>query len=342
MPRLTDDEVRQRYGLPPGTRIVRPRPDALGRVRVTPDAFAYVAVESSLEWAAWDRAVAVAGTTARLTVQGRMVGEGSPTEVVLKDAGNRTVGRGAGPMHRDRTVVDVEVDRRAAATDPDGVLCAADVRLAELGLDLVSGPLLVLPFAELVDARWSTDRTAQGETVGLSCRVEGPRAGVERLSREPAEVDVLVRTEGGEAPLDEPVVALRTTAESGRIGLEWAATLGLDRWDLLSQAEHDAEADRAGAPRGRAPHVYDRPHLVFRVRLAGLVAESGPLAVDDWVRLSRTEPSGTPVPNARYLLTSADGAEREGTLDADGAAYEDGLAPGPVSVSYPDDDAIPL
>ena len=342
MPRLTDDEVRQRYGLPPGTRIVRLRPDALGRVRVTPDAFAYVEVESSLERAVWDRAVAVAGTTARLTVQGRMVGEGSPTEVVLKDARNRTVGRGAGPMHRDRAVVSVEVDRRAAAADPDGVLCAADVRLAELGLDLVSGPLLVLPFAELVDARWNTDRTAQGETVGLSCRIEGTRAGVERLSREPAEVDVLVRTEGGEAPLDEPVVALRTTAESGRIELEWAATLGLDRWDLLSQADHDAEADRAGAPRGRAPHVYDRPHLVFRVRLAGLVAESGPLAVDDWVELHRTTPSGSPIPDARYVLTLPDGATREGALDADGRAREDDLPPGGVSVSYPEADVLPL
>ena len=333
MPRLTDDEVRRRYGLAPDARVERSSGPAGEPLRLTPDSFRLHTVDSALAWAAWDRPVAVAGTTARLTVQGAFVGEGSPTAVTLRDARDRTVGRGAGPMHRDRVTVDVEVDRQAAAREPDGVLCAADVELTELGLKTVSGPLLVLPFAELVGARWGTDRAVEGDVVSLSCRVEGSAAGVERLGREPAEVAVFVRTEAGETPMDEPVVVLRTEAEGGRIGAEWAATLALDRWDLPSQAELDAEADRAGAARGERPYVYDRPHLVFRVRLAGLEAESGPLAVDDWVEL-RHYVGGTPAAGCAYTLTLADGTTRGGTLDGDGTAREDGLPPGGVAVAY--------
>ena len=333
MPRLTDDEVRRRYGLAPDARVEHASGPADKPARLTPDSFTVYRVESALAWAAWDRPVAVAGTTARLTVQGAFVGEGSPTAVTLRDARDRTVGRGAGPMHRDRVTVDVEVDRQAAAREPDGVLCAADVELTELGLKTVSGPLLVLPFAELVGARWGTDRAVEGDVVSLSCRVEGSAAGVERLGRERAEVAVFVRTETGETPMDEPVVVLRTRAEGGRVELDWAATLALDRWDLPSQAELDAEADRAGAARGSEGYVYDRPHLVFRVRLAGLEAESGPLAVDDWVEL-RHYVGGTPAAGCAYTLTLADGAERAGALDADGSAREDRLPPGSVAVAY--------
>ena len=340
VPQPTDDEVRRRYGLAPDARIYRTSGPADKPLRLTPDSFTLHQVDSSLEWAVWDRPVAVAGTTAHLSVQGAFVGEGSPLDVTLKDGRNQTAGRGTGPMHRGRAVVSVEVDRQTAAREPDGVLCAADVRLTELGLKAVSAPLLVLPFAELVDARWSTDRTAEGETVGLSCRVEGTAAGVERLSREPAEVAVFARTASGAAPLDEPIVALRTQAEGGRVEVEWMATLALDRWDLPSQAELDAEAARRGLPVGQPPYVYDRPHLVFRVRLARLEAESGPLAVDDWTEL-KLAVSGEPASGRPYTLTLADGTVREGTLDGDGTALEDGLPPGPVSVTYDADDRPP-
>ena len=130
-----------------------------------------------------------------------------------------------------------------------------------------------------------------------------------------------------------PVIWSRSRAEGGRVEVEWAATLALDRWALPSQAELDAEADRAGVARGSEGYVYDRPHLVFRVRLAGLVAESGPLAVDDWVEL-RHAIGGMPDAGRAYTLTLADGATREGTLDGDGAAREDGLPPGAVAVAY--------
>lgn len=333
VPQPTDDEVRQRYGLAPDARVRRSSGPADRPLRLTPDSFTIHQVESSLEWAVWDRAVAVAGTTARFSVQGALVGEGSPTTVTLKDARNRTAGRGAGPMHRDRAVVAVEIDRQTAAREPDGVLCAADVALTELELKIVSAPLLVLPFAELIDARWSADRTVEGETVGLSCRIEGSRAGVERLGREPAEVAVFVRTESGTAPLDEPVVTLRAQAEGGRIEMQWQATLALDRWDLLSQAELDAEAARRGLPAGQPPYLYDRPHLVFRVRLAGLEAESGPLAVDDWIELHHTV-GGKPAASRSYALTLADGTTRKGSLGDDGTAREDSLPPGDAVVAY--------
>lgn len=337
MPRPTDDDVRQRYGLAPDARIRRSSGPADKPLRLTPDSFTVHEVESTLEWSAWERAVVVAGTTVNLTVQGAFVGEGSPLSVSLHDARGAALGRGASPMYRDRAFVAVDISRQAAAREPDGVLCAADVTLTELKLGMVSAPLLVLPFAQLVDAQWGSERAAEGETVSIRCRVEGSAAGVERLGREPAQVAVFVRSESETAPFDEPVASFQVQADRGQIRAEWAATLGLDRWGLLSQAQHDAEAARVGAVRGEPPHVYDRPHLVFRVRLAGIEVESPPLAIDDSVNLVRTNALGEPVPDARYVLTLADGSTRAGTLDAAGTAHELGLPPGPVRSTYPDD-----
>ena len=331
MPRSpSDDEIRRRYGLPPGTRIVRLRPDALGRVRVEPDAFAFVEVESALEWAAWDRPVVVAGSTAPLSVQGAMVGEGSPLEVVLKDARNRTVGRGTGSMYRDRAVVALEVDRRAAEREPDGVLCAADVRLTELGLEVVSGPLLVLPFADLVGAAWSAAEARDGDAVELSCRVTGSWAGVERLEGRVAEIEVLRGLEGADFE-GEPVTTLRTEVNGGRASVRWRVGYDAEaKAQIATQAELDAAAERTGAEAAR----YARPVYRFRVRLAGLEAESGEMGYRDWVELELTDADGTPVADAPYVVHFADGTAREGTLGADGRAREDDVPPGPVRVEY--------
>ena len=198
MPASTDDEIRRRYGLPPGTRVVRSRGPVGDRVRLRPDEFHYRELESELHRGDWDRLVVVAGTTVSLTAQGLAVGEGSPVRVTLRDARNRVVGRGDGRMYGDRAVVAVEVDRRAAERDPDGVLCAADVELPELKLKVASAPLLVLPYAALDRAGWGADRAAEGDVVGLSCRLTGSPAGVERAGRERAEVEVLRGEESGD------------------------------------------------------------------------------------------------------------------------------------------------
>ena len=334
MPRLTDDEVRQRYGLPPGTRIVWLTPDELGRVTVEPNTFAVVTVKSAFEWAVWDRPTAVAGTTATLTVQGRMVGEGAPLEVDVTDGRGRRLARAGGPMYRDRARVEVPIPREA-----EGV-AIAEVRLAKPRLKVTSRPLVVLPYAELDRARWGAERVVEGEAVGLSCRVTGSAAGANRLEGASAEVAVFVRTEDGAAPLDEPVVVLRAPVDRGRVEVQWRATLALERWDLLSQAELDAEAARRGFPVGQPPYVYDRPRLVFRVRLAGLEAESGPLDVDDWFELSHAV-GGEPAAGRAYELTLADGTVRTGTLDAEGLAREEGLPPGTAYVVYEPDSSVP-
>ena len=204
-------------------------------------------------------------------------------------------------MHRDQAVVDLEVDRQTARRDPDGALCAADVEVRDLGLKIVSAPLLVLPFAELVDAAWSQSEARDGDTVGLSCRLTGSPAGVERAGRETAEVAVLRGDEGGGdgpgAPF-EPVATLRAPVEGGRVSAQW--WMGLDaegKARIVTQPEYDAVARRTGAEAER----YARPAWRFRVRLAGLAAASGPMGYRDHVDLAwdagtdGPTSSGTPV-----------------------------------------------
>ena len=133
MPVPSDDEIRARFGLPPEAAVRRTR-SADGSATLPADTFTVVELESSLEGAAWDRPVAVAGSTVTLSIHSAFVGEGSPARITLRDARGKAVGRGEAPMHRDRGDVPLEIDRRVAEHEPDGILCVADVELTELGL----------------------------------------------------------------------------------------------------------------------------------------------------------------------------------------------------------------
>ena len=325
-------DPRERYGLPPETPVRRAEAGPDGRVEVSPGTFYTVRLASSLEWATWDRPVVVAGGTARLTVQGAFVGEGSPLQAVLKDARNRTVGRAEGAVHRDRAVVEVAVDARAAERDPDGVLAAADVELPELGLSVVSAPLLVLPFAELVAAEWGQAEAREGDPVALSCRVTGSRAGVERLEGYVATVQIS-RGDGDGEPgvgsLFEPVVALRVPVRDGRLEATWR--VGFDaqgRSRLATQAELDAAAERSGAE----PERYARPVWRFAVDLAGLAAASGDLAYQDWVEFAFFDEAEAPYVGLEVTVEHPDGGRTEATVGEDGVVRVEPAPPGPYRV----------
>ena len=334
------DDVRQRYGLPPGVPVCRAEAGADGRVRLATGAFHTVPVPSSLAWAAWDRPVVVAGGTVRLTVQGAFVGRGSPVRAVLKDARNRTLGRAEGAMHRDRATLAFAVDRGASDRDPGGVLAAADVELPELGLQAVSAPLRVFPFAELDRAEWGQAEAREGDPVVLSCRVTGSRAGVERLEGRLATVQV-VRGEddGGAGGLDtlfEPVVALRAPVRGGRVEATWRVGFDAEgRGRLATQADLDAAAERTGAE----AESYARPRWRFRVDLAGLEAESGDLAYRDWVEFAFTGADEAPYADLGVTVEHPDGARTEATTGGDGVVRIEPAPPGPyrvVEVREPD------
>ncbi len=274
--------------------------------------------------------------TAQLSVQGALVGEGSPVAVTLRDGRDRAVGRGTGAMYRDRAVVEVAIDRRAAEREPDGVLCAADVELTEPGLTVVSAPLVVLPFAELVRAEWGQAEARDGDAVGLSCRVTGTSAGVERLEGQTAEVEILRGGEGGEngvaGALFEPVATLRVPVREGRLEAAWR--VGYDA-DGKAQIATQAELDEVAARSGGVVERYRRPVWRFHVRLAGLEAESNLLAYRDWVRLEFLTPEGEPHEGIEVVVVLADGTEQRHTVDADGAVRVEPAPPGPVTIRTP-------
>ena len=279
----------------------------------------------------------MAGTTVSLTAQGLAVGEGSPVRVTLKDARNRTVGRGSGPMHGDRAVVSIEIDRRAAEREPDGALCAADVELTELGLTVVSAPLLVVPFAELRDARWDVSEARDGDDVGLSCRLSGSPAGVERAGRETAEIEVCCGDEGGAEGLGsafEPVTTFRVPVVDGRISARWRVGYPPEsKAQIATQPEFDAAAERSGEAAGQ----YRRPVWRFRVRLAGLAAESAEMGYRDHVDLAWDAGTDRPAGGAAVEVRLADGTVREETLGEDGRLRLADVPPGPVEAVFSED-----
>jgi len=55
-----------------------------------------------------------------------------------------------------------------------------------------------------------------------------------------------------------------------------------------------------------------------------------------WIRIRLVDEEGNPIPSERYVITTPDGKEIKGTLDANGEAYHTGLAEGECKISYPD------
>ena len=324
----SDDDIRQRYGLGPDAQVQRARAGADGRVRLVPDSFTVVTLESALEWAAWDRPVAVAGSVATLSVRGRWVGEGAPVEVEATDARGRRVARAKGPMHRDETAVEVPIPR-----DTEGVV-VAQARIADLGLKVTSGPLVVLPWIELAP-RWERDGAPasvapDGQPVTLVVGVDARRDLLPRLEGAPVRLAVAV----GEPP--EPVVELRGVVQDREVRVDWQASLPHPRLDIARQALLDRAADRAGAPRGEPPYRYERPALSFTAELHGVVASSDPLPVADALALSVVDlATGAAAASRPVTLVWPDGTAEEHTLDADGRLEIDEGLPGPVEVAIP-------
>jgi hypothetical protein len=58
--------------------------------------------------------------------------------------------------------------------------------------------------------------------------------------------------------------------------------------------------------------------------------------VTTWIDIELKDDEGNPVKNARYSVLLPNGTTREGRLDDNGKAREDGLDPGKCTVSFPD------
>ena len=327
MPLRSDDDVRQRYGLAPDAAVRRVR-SADGRVTASPDSFTVATVESALEWAAWGTPTVVAGTTTTLTVRGRWVGEGAPLQVEVTDARGRRVARSEAPMHRDHAAVEVPISK-----DAEGV-AAAVARVADLGIDVTSGPLVVLPWIELAP-RWErggrpVDAAVDGETVTLVVRVDARRDLLPRLEGAPVRLAVAA----GEPR--EPVVELRGVVRDREVRLDWRASLPGARLDIARQALLDRAADRAGASRGEPPYRYRRPALSFTAELYTAVAASPDLVLSDPLTLSVVDlTTGAAGAGRPVTLAWPDGTTEDHVLDADGRLEIAEAPPGPVEVEVP-------
>ena len=334
MPAPTDPEIRQRYGLAPDAAVAW-HGAASGRLAL--DTFHVVTPTPAIEWAAWERSPVVAGTTAALTVQTVFVGQGAPITATLKDARNRTVGTGRAAVYGDAARIEVPI-RRDAVRSADGSLAAADVEVLDLNLATTSAPLLVLPFAELTDARWSQDEAREGDVVTLSCRLSGSLEGVERAAREPAEVVVLQGTPDDD--VFEPVAALTARADGSRVEIAWRVGYDAEgKARLATQAELDAVAPAVGTP-----EQYVAPVYRFRVHLAGLSAESGPLGYQDWVEFTFADADDEPYTDLGVTIERPDGERVDATTDAEGRVRVEPAPPGPyrvVEVREPDAPADP-
>jgi len=150
------------------------------------------------------------------------------------------------------------------------------------------------------------------------------------------------------------------TGQLGGIEAAWAIEsipIGVPYTDALVKADLVRAIEAADGSVGRASFLTLeelRTAVADAIRQGRLVAyrtsrpmrvqrevEIEPLGPQEdsttWIELMLLdEETKEPIPNERYILLTSDGKKIEGTTNASGKAREEGIAPGPCKVSWPD------
>lgn len=271
------------------------------------DSVTKVKLTSAVEQVMWANAFASPGGTVGLEVFTQFVGDGAEMQIELSDASNKKFGPYKNKLTGNRFWATIQVPREAR----DALF--AEVKLPKHGLTKKSGPLLLGPYVQLTNLKWDKAHARRGDILKLTAEVKGAYDGME------AEISIWEHDADGAHDL---ITRFPSLIKKGGIQAEWEFEYHEDTDDIPTQEE-----SRKG---------YSAPEYFFRVGVHGVSADSPLLPFKDWIDVVLTTPEGEPVPDEKYVLTFADGTEREGKLDREGRAREEDVPPGKVSVIFPD------
>lgn len=266
-----------------------------------------VRLDSRVERVMWSRGAAPVGSSVGLHVFTRFVGNGADLQIALKDGRGRGFGNFKYKLSGNQFTARIAVPR-----DASGALIA-EVKLPKHGLSMGSPALLLMPPVEISDLQWSSERLERGQIVTLSATVRGAPDGAE------AQLSVFEVSDDGAREL---LTRIPTIVSNGRIESEWEFTYPESVEDVPTARERETG--------------YENPQYIFRAEVAGVESDSSEILFRDWIEIRLQNREGTPARDARFVVTLANGEEREGRLDDQGFARLEDVPPGPARVAFPD------
>ncbi len=271
-----------------------------------------IKLTSHLICATWKSDAAYGGQKAEIEVRTAFVGNGAKIKIEGKSKNGKKLGKIQGVVKNNRFTCELDI--------PDDIEFDDEVfykvKLSKNGLSGESDRIPAHPAIRVTNMQWSVQEARRGEVVTLSAEIRGVRTGTDVI------VTVFEHDRDG---AHDRIVELPTTIENERLELDWEYEYHEDTDEVPTREE----MEQYGGD-------YNPPEYFFTVKLGdkehGREQESGLLTFKDWIEVILENEDGSPCAGSDYVLTLADGSEREGSLDSDGRVRIDDLPPGRYSI----------
>lgn len=274
-----------------------------------------IKLDAYLIYSEWQSGCAYAGQTATFEVGTSFVGNGAKIKIIGKSENGKKLGKITDTINNNKYIGEFEIPEDVDIGDE----IYFEVKLSKNGLDSESARIPVFPAPKVSNLKWSADEARRGDILTLSAEVKKVQKGTEAI---------ITIYEYDQDSAHDKITEFPVTIENEKIEVKWEYEYHEDTDEIPSKEE----MERYGGD-------YNPPEYFFTIKIGeleyGKDQESGILNFRDWIEIFFTNKDGTPVPNEDYILYMPDGSQRDGVLDEEGYAREEGVPPGIVRVEFP-------
>jgi hypothetical protein len=252
----------------------------------------------------------MAGNSVEIEVLTHFVGNGSDIEIKVEDKDGKAVAQLAGKVYGDYFGMPLTVPEDAKEK------LTFTAKLTKHGLDKKSNVLQVIPPVKVTNLKWGQKEARRGDLVKLTADIKGVPDGIEVIMR------IYEYDQDG---AHDFITKFPTRVKDKKIEADWEYGYHADTDEIPT----DEEMKKHGGK-------YNHPEYFFVVdvdgKRTGEKQESGLLKFKDHVEFVIYGPDGNPCTNKKYTLTLADGTKKTGSLDSDGKAVVEEVAPGRYTI----------
>ncbi len=281
-----------------------------------------IKLDSKLIYAAWRTGAAYGGQAVPLEVMTSFVGNGATIKIEGKSENGKKLGKIKDKIKNNKFIGELEIPEDIELGDQ----VYFTVSLPDNSLDGESNRIPAKPPIEVTNMKWSADEARRGDTLTLSADVKGVDEGTEAK---------IILYEYDSDNIHDVITEFPAVVEKNKIEVMWEYEYHEDTDEIPT----DEELKKYGGK-------YNPPEYFFTITIGaeefGKEQESGILKFKDWFEITLTDPTGSRIPDKKYILQMPDGTKREGTLDANGYAREENIPPGMVYIDFPDIEYITL
>ncbi|MCP4550266.1 MAG: hypothetical protein GY835_27720 [bacterium] len=280
------------------------------------DAREEIKLDSALIYADWAQGSAFSGARAKFEIGTVFVGNGAKIEVSGKSGQGKNLGKVKSVINANKFVGGLDIPEDIEPGDE----ISFTVKLSANNIDGESSKIPVYPAPVVTNMAWSAQEARRGDLLKLTADVEKVEPGTEAL------VTILEYDDDG---AHDKIVEIPAEIKDMKLEIEWEYEYHEDV-DELPTSE---EVERYGGS-------YNPPEYFFVIDIKGFKIgrerESGLLTFKDHIEIALRDAGGVPKADERYVVHLPDGSTRDGSLDAEGRAIEQGIPPGHVKIEFPD------